>query len=334
MILREQFPQGLALNFSNSYYFGEKPTMEKDDLTAVSRATLSNGVDVQCTPDGLLLFDYTNSDLGNIERLVFHGAGAVPDEVMAGNDHVFDVQRRRLTLAVYVAACIYGTHGGNSHSALLGMRYPNLGDVAWISIADGKFLYRSEDIDRLRMPGSGDASRKMPIPLATVTQGFELADRLLAHPFNDADPIQLLAMAYQAVVLHAAQHASASLALSAVVVEAASQETMWASGIVKNTTKTLGAIFPTPFLGSRSRNEVRNMNQQSMAAALRDCGVFSAYLFERMDNLRTARNKLMHKGNDATQRQSGQALTAMRDVLQILFSEPGFELNASFTMRF
>jgi hypothetical protein len=293
VILRQQFPQGFALNFSNSYYFGEKPTMEKNDLTAVSKATLSNGVDVQCTPEGLLLFDYTNSHLGNIERLVFHGVGAVPDEVMASNDHVLDVQRRRLTLAVYVAACIYGTHGGNSHSALLGMRYPNLGDVAWISIADGEFLYRPEDIDRLRMPGSGDASRKMPIHLATVAKGLSLADRLLARSFKEADPVQLLSMAYQAMVLHAAQHASASLALSAVVVEAASLETMWASGIVTGTTKTLDAAVPTHCLESKSRNEVRNMNQESMASTLRDCGVFNTYLYERMERLRVSRNKLM-----------------------------------------
>ncbi|MBB4389364.1 MULTISPECIES: hypothetical protein [Rhizobium] len=322
------------MNFSNSYYFGEEPAIERNNLTAVSGATLSNGVDVRCTPDGLLVFDCTNSDLGSVERLVFQGQGAVPDEVTASNDHVFDIQRRRMTFAVYVAACIYGTHGRNSHSALSGMRYPSLGDMAWITIADGKFISRPEDIDRLRTPGGGDALRKMPIPLATVAQGLELADRLLAHDFNNADPIQLLAMAYQAVVLHAAQHASASLALSAVVVEAASQGTIWASGIVNNTTKTLGAVFPTQFLGSKSRNEVRSMTQQTMASALRDCGVFSGYLYERMENLRNARNKLMHKGNDATQRQSGEALTAMRDVLQILFSEPGFELNAGFTMRF
>jgi hypothetical protein len=31
---------------------------------------------------------------------------------------VFDIQRRRLTFAVYVAACIYGTHGGNRLSRL------------------------------------------------------------------------------------------------------------------------------------------------------------------------------------------------------------------------
>ncbi|TAU83226.1 hypothetical protein [Rhizobium leguminosarum] len=332
--MRQQLPHAVALNFSNSYYFGGEPAIERSDLTVASRATLSNGVDVLVTPDGLLVFDYTNSDLGKVERLVFRGAGSVPDEVMANNDYVFNVQRRRLTFAVYVAACIYGTHGGNSHSALSGLKYPNLGDVVWVSVTDGNVRFTPTDIDRLRTPGNGDASRKMPIPVATVAQGFALADRLLAHSFIDADPIQLLAMAYQAVVLHAAQHASASLALSAVVVEAACQETMWASGIVNNTTKTLGAVFPTQSLETRSSNEVRKMNQQSMAATLCDCGVLSPYLFERIDNLRTARNKLMHRGNDATQRQSGEALTAMRDVLQILFSEDRFELNAAFTMRF
>ena len=103
--------------------------------------------------------------------------------------------------------------------------------------------------------------------------------------------MQLLDMAYQAMVLHAAQHASASLALSAVVVETARSETMWASGIVNNTTKSLGVAFPPEYSGAKSRNEVREMTQHSMAAALRDCGVFSSYLFERIEELRIARNK-------------------------------------------
>lgn len=93
-------------------------------ILVVSGATLSNGVDVRCTPEDLLVFDYTNCDLGNVERLVFQGTGVVPDEVRASSDYVFDTQRRRLTFAVFVAACIYGTHGGNSYSALSGMKYP------------------------------------------------------------------------------------------------------------------------------------------------------------------------------------------------------------------
>ncbi len=76
------------------------------------------------------------------------------------------------------------------------------------------------------------------------------------------------------------------------------------------------------------------MTQHSMAAALRDCGVFSSYLFERIEELRIARNKFMHRGHDVTQSQSGHGLTTSSDVLQILFTEPEFELNAAFTRRF
>lgn len=332
MIFRQQLPQCFALNFSNSYCFGTKAVAEENGLAAVREAKLSNGVIVRCAANGLLVFDYTGSALGNVERLIFQGTGSVPNEVMASDDNVFHVQRRRLTFAVYVAACIYGTYGGNSLSALSGMRYPNLGDVAWLRGRDDRFS--PEDLERLRTPGGGDASRKTEIPLATITQGFDLGDRLMAQPFTVADPIQLLAMAYQAVVLHAAQHASASLALSAVVVEAASLETMWASGIVNNTVKALGAVFPSGFLGSKSKNEARTMTHQTTAALLQDCSVFNGHLYQRIESLRKARNKLMHRGHDATQRQSGEALTAMRDVLQILLNAPRFELNAGFTMRF
>lgn len=334
MILRQRLPDSFVLNFSNNYFFGEEPVPKGSDLATAITVSLSNGVRLLCMRNGMLAFDFKSSDLGAVERLVFRGGGAVPDEVMTSDNETFAKMRRRLAFAIFVAACIYGKHGGRSHAALSGMRYPNLEDVAWTNIRQNEIAISQGDLDRLRIPGKSDVLRKIRIPDSTVQAGSELADRLLALPLEDADPVQLLDMAYQAMVLHAAQHASASLALSAVVVETASAETLWASGIVKDTTKHLGTAIPSQFLGSKSRSEVRKMNQHSTATTLRDCGVLGTYLFERMEELRLARNKLMHRGHDATQRQSGQGLTTYRDILQLLFSEPEFELNAAFTRRF
>ncbi len=129
VIMRQRLPDSFILNFSNRYFCGDQPLLDESDLTVISAASLSNGVEVLCISDGLLMFDFTSSDLGAVELLIFRGAGTVPDEVMASDNEAFEKMRRRLAFAIFVAACIYGKHGGRSQSALSGMRYPNLEDI-------------------------------------------------------------------------------------------------------------------------------------------------------------------------------------------------------------
>jgi Domain of unknown function (DUF4145) len=122
----------------------------------------------------------------------------------------------------------------------------------------------------------------------------------------------MIVMGYQAMLLHGKQHAGASIALAATVIEVALQEIA---------ARTVGA------------SKAKNKKLAALTKDLRATGAIDNYLADRIDRLRNARNNLMHQNQDATPTQSGEGLTTVRDVLRLCTGENDFDLNTGWSYR-
>ena len=136
-------------------------------------------------------------------------------------------------------------------------------------------------------------------------------------------------MTYQAMILHNRQHAGASIALQALVSEAAIEEIIFAAGYVNGVTPRLS----NPVAPSLSKTAARKLGFNGGLTLLQDSGRLETYLVMRLNALREARNTLMHEAQDPSPGQSGEGLTAVRDILRHCLEESGFELNMPWSYR-
>lgn len=345
MIESSFFLDKVAILPSKSYVFDFTRSTAEISFKIIERKRLSNNVEVIATNIGILAFDFDRSEWGGLTRLQFRANGTVPDEVMENSKMLVSMQIKRMRFMVFVAACVFGTFASRNHRALEGMIFPELVDsYAWTASTNDEILMPKFEITKLEA-GIADRISKLQrkslhnysISRTDLREGLLLADRLLADviDFTVADPIALITMTYQAMILHGLQHAGASVALSAVVIEAALEELLFAAGLVANVPARLPIeARGTPAKqGLLSRNQVKKLGFEGTCGALEDANVISKYLRDQIDTLRKVRNDLMHRGQDAMPRESGSALTAVRDVLSLCTNEPNFELNTSWSFK-
>jgi len=340
MIVEYKYPDTMAILPSETYVFGLTGNSPTLDFSIVSRRTLVNKVDVLAINVGLLAFDFKQSIYGGFCRKDFRASGQIPQVVMDNTEALISLQVNRLRMAIFVAACVYGVHAKRGHTCVDSPLFPCLSDVFdWAELPNRGFLLPQADCNRLmRHLGARETALKtgeissFSITPEEVNEGFELADRLLsaASDYVSADPVAMIVMAYQAMVLHGRQHAGASVALAAVVIEAAVEELLFANGCVSGFP---GRLRKTALGASISRNNMKQLGFRAMTQKLCDEGIIDAYLKQRIDSLRDSRNDLMHRSQDAVPRQSGEALTALRDVLWLITGERGFELNVPWSYR-
>lgn len=340
MIVEYQYSDVMAILPSETYVFGQPDNFPALDCSVISRRVLANGVEVLAINLGLLAFDFKQSSIGGFRRKDFRSSGEVPQDVIDNTDELISLQVNRLRFAIFVAACVYGVHAKRRHTCVDAPLFPCLSDVyGWVEIPERGFLLPYPDFERLqRHLGSRQAAMTAGgistfiITPDEVNEGFDFADRLLSATPNYvvADPVAMIVMAYQAMVLHGRQHAGASVALTAVVVEAAIEELLFAKGCVSGVS---GRLRNARVTSTISRNNLRKLGFQGMTAKLLDEGIIDAYLKQRIDSLRDSRNDLMHRSQDAVPRQSGDGLTALRDVLWLCTGESGFELNVPWAYR-
>ncbi|SFI55076.1 hypothetical protein [Caulobacter sp. UNC279MFTsu5.1] len=340
MIEETAFPDALAILPSDTYVFDMAPGATEMSLRIVGQRKLNNGVGVTAVDLGLLAFDFKGTSLGGFRRLRSN-SGLVPEAVMDNEDAMLRLQTDRLRVAVFVSACIYGTHAKANHSTIRGAVLPGLDDVfSYAQVRDGRLGLAQFELERLlakmRERKKLLDQRKLhsaSISLETLTQALDLADRLLASvaQYETTDPVTLMVLSYQAMVLHGLQHPGPSIAVAAVVLEAAVTELLYALGLVEGRPARLPLLDPAPAPMSRSR--VKTLRFNGALGELKELGVLDAYLVQRIDAVRKARNDFMHEAKAPGPRQSGDALTAVRDVLRICTGERGFELNTGFAYR-
>lgn len=332
-IRRTRFPDRFAILPSDTYRFGPVKS-DNSRFEVVARTQIPGGVEVLAINSGLIAFDFAGSaELGGILAARFEGSGEVPQEVMESQALVLRVQGVRMQLATFITACIFGTHAHASHSSIIDALFPGLHEIyGWMEPQPGTFGVPAEETPALASRLLRRGGRSSGIPVEHIVAGFELASRLLLarSSYSAADPVALIVMTYQAMILHNRQHAGASVALQALVVEAALEELMYACGLVKGVPARLsvqGLVSPM------SKRAVRELKFKGRSDALAHIGVLDAYLETRLETLRKTRNALMHENQDATPQQSGEGLTAVRDLLRYCTNEETFELNMSWSYR-
>jgi hypothetical protein len=342
-IIERPFPDKFAVVSTNTYVFDYRPIDDGCSNRIVGRKRLCNGMDVLITNMGMIAFDFSESQWGKFRRIEFRGNGSVPDNVMNNEDELKSLLVNRMQNAIFVIACIYGSYAARRHVSIVDPLLPNLSDVyGWAETPDNHLgLYKNETVRLHSVLSHRDVSVRHlashSISLDDVNAGLELADRLLVDQcsYVSADPVALVVMTYHAMVLHSQQHAGASIALSAVVVEAALREILCMCGSVEGykTPRTLrngGAVIVDKV---SKRFFDRQCKLKEACERLERSGVLTGYLSSQINVLRNARNDLMHECKGAAPSASGIALTVVRDVLQICTNESDFELNTSWAYR-
>lgn len=334
------FPDAFAILASQTYVFDVAASDREISMRIVSRRRLVNGVDAMAVNAGLLAFNFAGTPLGGFRRLRSKSM-TVPEAVMDNEAAMLRLQGERLRMAVFIAACVYGTHAESSHSTIRDPLFPGLGDVLSCALIDEEKLglapfevarvaeqlrQRKSLLDRQKLAGSS-------ISKVTLAKAFDLADRLLAAApsYATTDPVTLMVLTYQATVLHGLQHPGPSIAVAAVVIEAAIVELLHGLGLVEGRPARLALLDPHP--EPMSRRKAKALGFNGALAELKDRGVINTYLGQRIDAVRKARNEFMHEAKEPGARQSGEALTAIRDILRACTGEQGFELNTGFTYR-
>ena len=328
------FPDRFAILPSDVYRFGP-PTRLGDRFQVVGQYFLPSGAAVYAVNDGLLAFDFSaDPALGGFVLLESSGSGLVPQAVSENHAAMLALQGARMRLAAFTAACIFGLHAGRTHSAVRSALFPGLDEIfAWILLADHGFAVPAQDTQRLLQRLQRRPPQSAHIPTGHVEDGVELATRLIrsADQYVAADPVSMITMTYQAMILHHRQHAGASVALSALVAEAAVAELVYALGFVDETPARLSCVRPpTPM----SRRRARNLGFEGASILLAGAGVFDAHLKRRLDALRRIRNALMHDVQDPSPSQSGDGLTVVRDLLHLCTEARELTLNTGWGYRF
>ncbi len=340
-IVTVPFPDLLAILPSDTYVFDHGPEALELTLRIVERRKLFNGVEVMAVNLGLLAFDFADGPLGGFRRLKSTGYGEISQAVRDNEAAMLRLQAQRLRVAVFVSACLYGVHAVRHHSTVRGAWFPSLDDVFSCAVLTPELIGLAPfDMDRLlvKMRARREAlnARKLSgssISRATLGEGLDLADRLLgaARTYVAADPVTLIVLTYQAMVLHGLQHPGASIAIAAVVIESAIAELLYGLGLVEGVAPRLTPPQTAP--APMSRRRLKTLGFNGMVGELRSVGVLNAYLVQRIEAVRQARNAFMHDAQEPGPSRSGDALTAVRDVLRLCTGESGFELNTGFAYR-
>lgn len=335
-IQHRPFPNRFAILPSDGYHFGP-PTFDRQRVEVVAQAALPSGVSVLAVNVGLLAFDFTDDKhLGKFTVLDSSNDGLIPESVMENREAMLRLQGARLKVATFATACILGVHAFKTHSAVESALFPGLDEVySWADTPGVGFSMFSADAVRLINRLDRRSEPPTCIPASHVAEGLDLATRLVtAGPgYHSVDPVSMIVMTYQAMILHNRQHAGASIALQALVAEAALKEMLYAFGLVDGVPARLAARSRAiPDLISKKK--ARSLGFDETRRFLTNAGLLDRYLSTRIDGLRQARNALMHEVQDGAPKQSGDGLTAVRDVLRLCTGERCFELIMRWAYRF
>lgn len=324
----------------NLQYFFVDATLPP--LRIVGAFKCKDAATVYITAGGAFGYEfYDSGQYASLEILRYNGVGPIPDDITQNKDKYIALQEARAVFMNFITAAIFGRICGQQNTSLSGMIYNGLDSMTnIIKITDELEVFGSSlDTVFTKKKRSLDAQWMLHAKEVKIFNNSQLQDAIQFaikrweqnSEFTYADLPACMAMNYQAAILHNQQHASASLALSVGVLESLSKEVFYAYGLVgKHPRKPYAKRSHTiPTLSNNQFNDKTFANQLEM---MRDGGLIDNYLFDRCDTARTKRNNALHKGGHVSSRESGEALTAVRDVWALLISSP-FELSTSWTFK-
>lgn len=326
------------LVFPNCRYgFGRSLSLDRP--MKVTRSFEYSGIaHVYLTSIGAIGFDFIQEgELASFDILESRTAGVVPDEVMENNKAIVGLQQRRQTFMNFIAAALFGRILAKQHCALEGASYCTLDKI---------FLFRIED-EEMRIEPHAQLIRTISSQLnayQAASNSFGIDERYLDDAidfvgelsrresvYEQADIRLCMEMGYQASILHANQHAAASLALNVSVLETLVGELFLLYGLV-------GSREPKEFcrklhsIQKISNGQFKDSTLNNRLKILVDGGLIDVYLYDRAEQARSLRNELMHKGKTVTAEASGACQTVLRDFWALLV-EPPFELITGWSYR-
>lgn len=274
--------------------------------------------------------------LQSIEQLDIVGAGAIPDHVTQRRDEIVALQGRRLLFANFIAAALFGRIAALQHTSLSGALNVGMNDMlVYEQRGDALAVERTPYTNRVLGPkvAAMAAGRARTVPGTTLVAARQFTSALAsrAAELSHVNLETCMAMNYQAAILHNAQHAPASFAINFSVAEALVTEVFHAYGLVGGQPPKSFATRPHS-LAVLSNNAFNKLNLAGKLTALKDGGLISSYLEQRLQLARAQRNDLMHGALPVAVTDSGPLQTAVRDLWALLLDDP-FELTAGYTMR-
>lgn len=324
------------------YVFDHRSGDSRVDLRIVFRCKLRNNIKIVLTNIGFLAFDFASSELKDFESSGICGEEESNREDLS-DEYWIKLQRMRLRIATFVIACIVSVNNARSNRLLSGMLLPNVEDIFGYVDRNDTYLYTSRYDDE-RFVRFVDLRRKKlhagelkhwSISVDDVKIAFELMDRFLesSRSYNCIDPVSMIVLNYQAMVLHGQHHAGASVAISAMIVEALIEEIIYAVGLVEGVPGRILGLDTKYVHRKMSRKRAKDLGFGGAVAELVNIHLIDHYLEMRIKNLRNARNSLMHDGIDASSQQSGEALTTIRDLFRLCSGENLLDINTGWGYR-
>jgi len=337
-IQKTKFPNHLLILPNTQYFLSQLKTTD-DLLKIVGEIDCAGLARVLITSIGAFGFIFDDSgELASIDALRFTGGGRVPEKVINNENELYQLQENRIAFINFVSAAFFGRISAKKQTALTGALYNGQDKVMRFGIEQGMATIQwiessTRDIEEKIEAFNLEEHQSYFLQDSDVNDAISYVHHLLQrqNDFEYAELKSCMVMNYQAAILHNQQHAAASLALNFSVIESLVGEIFHSYGLIEGTTIKLFAtqiheiskISITAFNGMSLRNRVEILNEG---------GLISDYLRDRIDCARKKRNKLMHKGDRVSPKDSGECQTIVRDLWAFCINMP-FELNMSWSYR-
>jgi hypothetical protein len=337
-ITHSRFPNRILVLPNTRYFFGKAQTM--NDLWKVTRIFDCDGVATVCiTSMGTFGFTFPDSsDLASIDVLKFRGQGIVPEEVMENDNHIHNLQERRMLFINFVSAAFFGRVTAKAHTSLSGALYNGQDRITGFDIAQNTVSIQLTELigraieEKVNTLNNGKHQNHF-LKESDIDDAISYVQHVLErqNDFEYADLQSCMVMNYQAAILHNQQHAAASLVLNFSVIESLVREMFMAYGLVANSTVKSFATkqHNVPQI---SKGAFDKMKAHEAIKALHSGGLLDDYLYQRLVSAREKRNELMHKGAMISSRDSSECQPLVRDLWAFLIDAP-FELMAGWSYR-
>ena len=333
-IEKTKFTNRLLVLANDKYFLGQ--LKRNDDLLKITRTfNCANLATVSLTFIGTFGFTFSDlSELASIDSLKFFGEGRVPEQVINNENDIYKLQEDRILFINFISAAFFGRITARKQTNLIGALYNGQDKITGFYTEQGMVaIQRTEltarPIEEKVEALSSEAYQNYCLENSEIDDAISYIHHLLQrqNEFEYADLKSCMVMNYQAAILHNQQHAGASLALNFSVIESLIGEIFHIYGLIQGKTiKPFATQHHQKLMVSKCA--FKKMNLENRVKTLNEADLIGDYLRQRLDFVRGKRNKLMHKGERVSPKDSGECQTIVRDLWALCIDTP-FELNMS-----
>lgn len=325
--------------FPNLQYFWGEVRNGENCLDVVDSLVFDSVAEIHLIRIGGIAFRFLKGGyLESITQYRTTGSGSIPDHVMKNHDDLVELQGKRISFANFIAAAMFSRLAAIRHTSLSGVQYVGMEKILSWGLQDGRFMIERGNRENELIDPKLHFARTKPNDVGIISPSelthikvfiAHLEERQKAFEFVDLQTCMV--MNYQAAILHNEQHAAASVALNFAVAEALVNEIFYAYGLVGARKRKEFASRQHSVEGM-SRRKFKDLRADTKISMLVEGKLIHSYLGKRLQEMRQARNNLMHRAGAVTVNNSGEAQTVVRDLWELLLDHK-FELMMGWSMR-